>query len=85
MVQRQGDDVYIAQGIFAFRVVQQGALKWENMFNAEDKKLDLEVIADVATEETVANIPADMITEIAGVINAITRDPSAIQIFFPEE
>lgn len=86
MVQRQGEEVYIAQGIFSFRVAQQGILNWENMLDANDKPIDFDVLeGEVVNEDLIANIPADMITEVAGVINAITRDPSSIQIFFPPE
>ena len=85
MIQRQGEDVYIAQGVFAFRVAQQGILNWENMLDSDDKPIPFSIGDSVADEDLVANIPADLITEISGVINAITRDPSSIQIFFPSE
>lgn len=86
MVQRQDDNVIIAQGIFSFRVVQQGLVNWENMLDHDDKPIECKPGADnIVPEDVVAFLPADMITEIAGVLNAITRDPSNIQIFFSED
>jgi hypothetical protein len=86
MVQRQEGNVFIAQGLFSFRVVQQGLLNWENMLDHNGKPIDCVIGLDkVASEQTVAHIPADLITEIANVLNAITRDPANIQIFFPED
>jgi len=85
MVQRDGESVYIAQGIFSFRVAQQGILAWENINDEKEKPIKLIINDGIADEDSIANIPADLITEIAGVINAITRDPASIQIFFPEE
>lgn len=85
MVQRQGEDVFIAQGVFSFRVAQQGILAWENINDEKDKALKLSITDGLADEDSIANIPADLITEVSSVINAITRDPASIQIFFPEE
>ena len=85
MVQRQGEDVFIAQGVFSFRVAQQGILAWENINDEKDKALKLSITDSLADEDSIANIPADLITEVSSVINAITRDPASIQIFFPEE
>jgi len=82
MVQRQGEDVFIAQGVFSFRVAQQGILAWENINDDKDKALKLQITDGLAEEDSIANIPADFITEVSSVINAITRDPSSIQIFF---
>jgi len=85
MVQRDGESVFIAQGIFSLRTAQQGIVAWENINDDKGNAINLESENGVASEESIANIPADMITEIAGVVNAITRDPSSIQIFFPED
>ncbi len=85
MVQRQGEDVFIAQGVFSFRVAQQGILAWENINDEKDKALKLSITDGLADEDSIASIPADLITEVSSVINAITRDPASIQIFFPEE
>lgn len=87
MVQRKGDDVFIAQGEFAFRIAQFGILGWENMLDEKNKPVAFELDADgVATEKTIAHIPADLLTEISGVVNAITRNPSSIfEVFFPTE
>jgi len=85
MVQRQGEEVYIAQGVFAFKVAQQGILAWENINDEKDKALKLSITDGLADEDSIACIPADLITEVSSVINAITRDPASIQIFFPEE
>lgn len=85
MVQRQGEDVFIAQGVFSFRVAQQGILAWENINDDKNKAIKLAITDGVSNEDSIASIPADMITEVASVINAITRDPASIQIFFPED
>ena len=84
MVQRQGEEVYIAQGIFSFKVAQQGIIKWENINTEDGKEIVLEHVDGVATEESIANIPAEIITEVAGVISAISRDPALAKVFFPD-
>ena len=80
----EGNSVHYSQGIFAFRLVQQGLLKWDNIEGADGKPLDLKFEDGVAAADSVAYIAAEYLIEISAVISSITRDPANIQIFISE-
>lgn len=87
MVERDDDNkIVIAQGVFAFRLVQHGLLNWDNMLDQEGKELKFDIgHKGAADADMIANIPLDMLTEIAGVVNTISRDPAMIPVLFPED
>jgi hypothetical protein len=84
MVQRIGEEVYIAQGVYSFLVVRYGLVNWEGITDSKGKALPITFEDGMASEESVANIPADLILEIANVIASISRDSANIEIFFGE-
>ena len=87
MVERDNDNkIVVAQGVFAFRVVQHGLLDWDNMIGTDGKPLAFKIGGSgTADADMIANIPIDLLTEIAGIITTISRDPSMIPVLFPED
>lgn len=86
VVQRKDETVYLSAGLFSFKVLQKALVAWEGIQDAEGEDLKIKRNSDgTATEETISNIPSELITEIANVVAAISRNPANIQIFFPEE
>lgn len=86
VVRREADTVMLAAGAFSFKVLQKAVVSWENIMDADDQPLQLKKNADgTVTAESIGCMPPDMITEIANVVSAISRNPGNIQIFFPED
>ena len=85
MIQRKGEEVMVAQGIFSFRIAQQGIIAWENILDEEGKQVTLNSTLDGTPDDgSIGKIPVEYLLEISSVISAITRDPANIQIFFSE-
>ncbi len=87
LVQRkEGDALVFAQNVFEYKVVQLGLLNWDNVFDEDNKKVELQFNADgTVSEQSLDPLPQNIIRELATIIAAITRDPSTISIFFPED
>ena len=87
LVQRKGQDSLIfAQNTFEYKVVQLGLVNWKNIFDENGQQVKLKKNADgVVAEESLDPLPQQIIKELAVIISSITRDPSTVQIFFPED
>ena len=86
VVSRKDETVYLSAGLFSFRVLQKSLVSWEGIQDANGDALKIKRSSDgTVTEETISYIPSELITEIANVVAAISRNPANIQIFFPEE
>lgn len=82
----QEGDVTLSAGQFSFNTLKLALVAWDNIEDADGKGLVLRKNMDGSiADESICFIPADIITEIANVVSAISRDPSKTQIFFFEE
>ncbi len=86
VVRREGEMVTLAAGVFSFKVLQKSLVAWEGITDADGTTLKIKRNADgTVSEESIGLIPAEMITEIANVVAAVSRNPANVQIFFPED
>lgn len=87
LVQRKGvDSMIFAQNTYEFKLVQLGLVDWDNVFDENGNKIKLQKTPEgIVSEESLNPLPQQIIKELAVVIASITRDPTTIQLFFPDD
>jgi hypothetical protein len=86
VVRRESETVFLSAGQLSFKVLQKSLVSWENITDADGNAITVRRNADgTASEESLGYLGAEMITEIANVVAAISRNTANIQIFFPED
>ena len=76
---------YYALNSYSCRCVQKAFVSWENMQDASGKDITPMLNVDgTLSDDSVSCIPTEMITEIASVVSAISKDSSQIQMYFGE-
>jgi len=87
VVRRSGDsEVTLSAGQFSFSTCGLSILNWGGIEDSLGNPLTIKKNADgTITDESLCYIPTEIITEVANVVSAISRDKANVQIFFPEE
>jgi hypothetical protein len=78
----QDNSLSISTGSYNISLCRNAITGWSGM-TGEDGK-DISVLLDIKgyiSEESLSQLPTALITEIAGVIAAVSQDPSTIQTF----
>ena len=86
MVERgENNSTYYAINTYACRVLQKAFASWEHLEDENGVSL-LPVIDHLGqlSDSSLSMIPVDIISEVAGVVTRISKDPKEIQILFGE-
>lgn len=79
-------EVTLSAGEFSFNVCKLAIVSWENIEDEQGQALKLKLNSDgTVSDESICYIPPELITEIANVVSAVSRDKGNIQIFFGED
>jgi hypothetical protein len=81
----QDQSISFTTGTFNWEVVKRGIVSWENLFDGDGKPIKAVIGEDGVTDESLNNLPLDIITEIANVIVGITKNPDTVEIYLGEE
>ncbi len=78
----QDNSLSISTGSYNVSLCRNAITGWDNMNDASGKAIPVNVDAKgYIAEASLAMIPTNLITEIAGVIASVSQDPSTIQVF----
>ena len=76
------DSVSLSTGSYNVSLCCNAITGWENILDADGKELEMTRGPNgFISLESLAKIPTAMISEISGVISAVSQDPSTIQVF----
>lgn len=82
----QDNSLSISSGSHAVSICRNAITGWENLNGADGKPLGIQLDPkDYISEHSLAMLPTSLITEISGVITAVSNDPSTIQTFRADE
>ena len=86
VVKKGEDTVFLASGSYAFKVVQRSLVSWAGIEDDAGNPITMKKeIGGKASEESVKQIPSELITEISNAVSAISRDPATYQLYFTDE
>jgi len=78
----QDNTLSISTGSYNVSLCRNAVTGWDNMNDSKGK--DIALIKDAngyISSESLAMLPTAVITEIAGVVAAVSQDPSQVQLF----
>ena len=76
------ETISFSSGSFNWEVCKKGIVDWDNVTDEKNKPLALKKGIDgLIEDETLNLLPLYMITEIAGVISSISKDPENAETF----
>ena len=68
-------------GSFNWDVCKHGIVDWENLTDEKGKQVAIKVKDGLVTDESLNKLPLYIITEVAGVITSISKDPENAELF----
>ncbi len=78
----QDNSLSISTGSFNVSLCRNAITGWTNLNDADGKAIEIQLDPKgYISEHSLAMLPTAMITEIAGVISAVSQDPSQLQLF----
>jgi len=76
MLKMYGDaSMAYTSGTYNWNVVKKGIIGWENLIDEDNKPIKIVIGSDGVTDDSLNFIPPDIISEVAAVIVALTKDP----------
>lgn len=79
-------EVTLSAGEFSFNVCKLTVMAWENIEDEKGEPLKLKLNADgTVSDESLCFIPSEIITELANVVSAVSRDKANVQVFFSDD
>jgi len=82
----QDNTLSISTGSYNVSLCKNALIGWDNMIDEKGKVLDIDLEATgYISNDSLSNLPTNLITEIAGVIAASSQDPANIQLFISED
>lgn len=68
-------------GTYNWEIAKHGIVGWENLLDENNKPIKPVIGSDGITDDSLNLLPPEVITEIAGVIVAITKDPDNAEMY----
>jgi hypothetical protein len=73
--------ISFTSGTYNWDIVKKGIIGWDNMVTETNKPIKIVIGSDGVVDDSLNKIPADIISEISGVIVGITKDPDSAALF----
>jgi len=76
------DSVSLSTGSYNVSLCCNGIAGWNNLLDSDGKQIPITTGPNgFISLESLAKLPMNVISEVSGVISAVSQDPSTIQIF----
>ena len=81
----QDNSLSISTGSYNVSLCRNAIKGWTNLNDGKGKAIKIELdVKGYISEHSLAMVPTNLITEIAGVIASVSQDPQTIQMFVDE-